>query len=96
MKKKQDTKICTSTDQSAPKPRLSQTTKFLYGTCYRCNQPVEIPGLEAFKCSGSCSWVAGKPKNSKPIKEPEVARVISFIFKSEATLLTLVGQGGAA
>jgi len=27
-----------------------------YGICHKCQSPIEIPGLEAFKC-GECGWV---------------------------------------
>jgi hypothetical protein len=60
MKRKQDTRICTSPKQSERNFRLSQKVKLFYGICYRCNQPIEIPGLEAFKCSGEYGWVSRK------------------------------------
>lgn len=37
-----------------------QTQQALYGNCYKCQSPVDIPGLEAFKCSGECGWVSRK------------------------------------
>jgi hypothetical protein len=64
-----------------------------YGICHRCQSPIGIPGLEAFKCGGGCEWV---PRKSEPKLEPSEAqkiKVISFV-RSEPKQLELLGQGG--
>ncbi len=69
-----------------------------YGKCHKCQSPIEIPGLEAFKCSGSCGWVPRPARtisgNSSENQQP--VAVISFVPQpqpqTEQTLLDLIGQ----
>ena len=71
-----------------------------YGTCHRCQSPIEIPGLEASKCSGSCGWVprpaAGRTLSGNSSGNQQPVAVISFTSKlaPEPTQLELIGQGG--
>lgn len=45
---------------SSQKPRHTRIHQAPYGICHKCQSPVDIPGLEAFKCSGECGWVSRK------------------------------------
>lgn len=63
-----------------------------YGKCHRCQSPIAIPGLEAFKCSG-CGWVPRKEPKSEATEAREI-KVISFV-RSEPKQLELLGKGGA-
>jgi tRNA(Ile2) C34 agmatinyltransferase TiaS len=36
-----------------------------YGVCHRCQSPIEIPGLDGFKCS-KCGWMR------RPEYEPQL------------------------
>ena len=65
-----------------------------YGKCHRCQSPVKIPGLEAFKCS-VCGWMPRPATriisaNSSDPHQP--VAVISFVPQIEQTLLDLIGQ----
>jgi hypothetical protein len=56
-----------------------------YGSCYKCDSPVEIPGLDAYLCSG-CGWVRGENKRKNSQSETAKRVEISFVKKPEPTL----------
>ncbi|MEW5859600.1 MAG: hypothetical protein AB1861_19805 [Cyanobacteriota bacterium] len=39
-----------SGNQSDRQKRLKELKNYLDGTCFKCRQPVEIPGTEGFLC----------------------------------------------
>ena len=93
--------IVTTTQQKlnrASKARRHQTQQALYGICHKCQSFIEIPGLEAFKCGGSCGWVTRKAERATELERPpQVLTVhVAPVDKSEASLLDLIGQGGTA
>lgn len=64
-----------------------------YGKCHRCEAAIEIPVLEAFKCSGGCGWVARK---SEPkLTEAKEIKVVSFA-PVQPKQLELIAKGGEA
>jgi hypothetical protein len=78
--------------------RKAQQNQQPYGICHKCQLFIEIPGLEAFKCSGKCGWVTRRAQRSPELQRPvQVITVnIAPVHKSEVSLLDLVGQGGEA
>jgi hypothetical protein len=60
-----------------------------YGKCHRCEAAIEIPGLEAFKCS-ACGWVTRKEPKLTEAKE---IKVVSFA-PVQPKQLELLGKGG--
>jgi cellulase/cellobiase CelA1 len=93
--------ILTTTQQKlnrASKARPSQTPQAVYGICHKCQSFIEIPGLEAFKCGGSCGWVTRKAERATELHRPAqvIAVNIAPVYKSEVSLLDLVDQGGEA
>jgi DNA-directed RNA polymerase subunit RPC12/RpoP len=57
-----------------------------YGTCWECQSPVEIPGVDAFKCP-QCGW---KKATQKTVyKESNNSQRRSRIKNTEGDPLTL-------
>ncbi len=64
-----------------------------YGICHRCNAPVNILGLEAFKCSGGCGWVSRRAEKSIELHRPVQVITLTPVHKTEASLLDLIAGG---
>jgi len=61
-----------------------------YGTCHQCEAPIQIPGLEAFKCP-NCNWTK-RPSPTRSFDEKQQPVVVSAPPQPEQ--LELISKGG--
>jgi len=62
-----------------------------YGTCHQCKAPIQIPGLESFRCS-SCGWVK-RPSPIRNFDEKQQPVVVSTPPQPEQLQLISKGVG---
>jgi len=57
-----------------------------YGTCHQCQAPIQIPGLEAFKCP-NCNWT-NRPSPTRSFEKKQ-----SVVTPPQPEQVELISKG---